>query len=142
MIKKQMYMHLNFVDPKIKILCDLQFVVLSPIPKSKNSEIREILLNRRKTEISECSFFNRWNPVQMTLNSQPFTDVIQIVIDPICSGWIKFIVLCFSLLSVKLLRPLSPNCVIFVIDYYAHEKIQLWKIIILWKSTWKIFRTE
>ena len=142
MIKKQIYMHLNFVDSKIKILCDLQFVVLSPIPKNKNSEIREILLNRRKTEISECSFFKRWNPVQMTLNSQPFTDVFQIVIHPICSGWIKFVGLCFSLLSVKLLRPLSPSCVIFVIDYFAHEKIQLWKIIIFWKSTWKIFRTE
>ena len=36
-------MHLNFIDPKVKIFCDFRVFVLSSIPKNKNSEIKEIL---------------------------------------------------------------------------------------------------
>ena len=50
-IKKQIHIHLNFIDPKIKIFRDFQVFVLSPIPKSKNSEITEILQKCHNTKI-------------------------------------------------------------------------------------------
>ena len=51
MIKKHMPMYLNFEDPKIKIFRDFRVFVLSPIPKSENSEITEIYQKPRNTEI-------------------------------------------------------------------------------------------
>ena len=45
MIKKQIQMYLNFVDPKIKILRDFRVFVLSPIPKTKNLKSRKFIKN-------------------------------------------------------------------------------------------------
>ena len=50
-IEKQIHMHLNFVDTKIKIFRDFRVFTFSPIPKNKNSEITEILQKRHETEI-------------------------------------------------------------------------------------------
>ena len=44
-------MHLNFIDPKIKIFRDFQVFVLSPISKNENSEITEILQKDQNTEM-------------------------------------------------------------------------------------------
>ena len=61
-INKQVHIYLSFIDPKIKIFCDFQVFVLSPIPKNQNSEIMEILQKGLNTEMWGCS----WNAVQMT----------------------------------------------------------------------------
>ena len=50
-VEKQIHMHLNSIDPKIKIFCDFRVFVLSPIPKNENSEITEILQKHHNTEI-------------------------------------------------------------------------------------------
>ena len=42
-------MHLNFVDPKVKIFRDFQVFILGSIPKAENSEITEIY--EKKPEI-------------------------------------------------------------------------------------------
>ena len=44
-------MHLNFIDPKIKIFRDFRVFVLSPISKNENSEITEILQKDQNTEM-------------------------------------------------------------------------------------------
>ena len=44
-------MHLNFLDPKIKIFRDFRVVVLRPIPKNENSEITKIDQKPQNTEI-------------------------------------------------------------------------------------------
>ena len=51
-----MHIHLNFIDPKIKIFRDFQVFVLNPVPKNKNSEIKKILQKRRITDVLEYSF--------------------------------------------------------------------------------------
>ena len=51
MIKKQKPMYLNFADPKIEISRDFRVFILSPIPKSKKSEITEIYQKPQNTEI-------------------------------------------------------------------------------------------
>ena len=50
MVKKQINVDLNFIDPKIKIFRDLCVFVLSPLPKNENG-------NRGKTFISESIEF-------------------------------------------------------------------------------------
>ena len=45
-IKKQVHIHLNFINPKTKIIRDFRGFVLSPIPKNENLEITEILQKR------------------------------------------------------------------------------------------------
>ena len=47
MIKKQVHIDLNFINPKIKILRNFRVFVLSPIPKCENPEITEILKSRK-----------------------------------------------------------------------------------------------
>ena len=44
-------MHLNFIDPKIKIFRDFRVFVLSPISENENSEITEILQKDQNTEM-------------------------------------------------------------------------------------------
>ena len=44
-------MHLNFVDPKVKVFRDFWFFGLRPIPKNENSEIKEILQKCHNTVI-------------------------------------------------------------------------------------------
>ena len=44
-------MHLNIIDPKVKIFRDFRVFVLSSIPKNENSEITEILQKGRNTEM-------------------------------------------------------------------------------------------
>ena len=44
-------MHMNFVDPEIKIFHDFQVFVLRPIPKIENLEIIEIHGKPENTEI-------------------------------------------------------------------------------------------
>ena len=72
-IEKQIHIHLNFIDPKIKIFRNFQDFVLSPIPIPKNSEIMEILQKRHDTKIWECSFKNSWNAVKITSNSKLYS---------------------------------------------------------------------
>ena len=43
MIKNEVHIHFNFIDPKIRIYSDFRVFVWSPILKSKNPEITEIL---------------------------------------------------------------------------------------------------
>ena len=73
MIKNQIHMYLNFVDPNIKIFRDFRVFVLSPIPKSENQEITEIHQKSQNTEIWEYNFQNSWNIVQMTSFSKWFS---------------------------------------------------------------------
>ena len=51
MVKKQIRMHLNVINPKIKIFSDFWVFVLSLIPKNENSEITEILQKRHNTKM-------------------------------------------------------------------------------------------
>ena len=47
----KIHMHLNFIDPKIKIFRDFWVFVLSPIPKNENPKITEILQKGHNTEM-------------------------------------------------------------------------------------------
>ena len=44
--------------------------------------------------------------------------------------------------SLKLMRPHEPIFVTFSVSYYALKNLKLWKTILLWKTTKKIFRTR
>ena len=50
-IKKQVHIHLSFIDPKIKIFRDFQVFVLIPVLKNENPEIAEILQKGHNTEM-------------------------------------------------------------------------------------------
>ena len=50
-IEKQVHIHLNFIDPRIRIFHDFRVFVLSPILKNKDSEITEILQKGHNTEM-------------------------------------------------------------------------------------------
>ena len=50
LIEKQIHMHLNFIDPKVKIFRDFRVFVFRTILKNENSEITEILQKRYNTE--------------------------------------------------------------------------------------------
>ena len=78
-IKKQVHIHLSFIDPKIKIFRDFWVFILSSIPKNENSEITEILQKGHNTEMWECSFKSSWNAVQMTSNSKSFSHIANLV---------------------------------------------------------------
>ena len=64
-IEKQIHMHLNFIDPKIKIFRGFWLFVLSPIPKNEILEITEILQKRHDTEIWEYNFKKCWNDIKI-----------------------------------------------------------------------------
>ena len=74
-IKKYIHMHLNILDLKIKIFCDLQVFVLSSIPKYENSGIAEMLQKRYNTEIRKCTFKNSSNALQITSTSKWFSHI-------------------------------------------------------------------
>ena len=65
-IKKQVHIHLNFINPKIKIIRDFRVFILSPIPKNENPKITEILQKRHNTEIWQCGFKNSADILQVT----------------------------------------------------------------------------
>ena len=69
-IKKYIHMHLNILDLKIKIFCDLRVFVLSSIPKYENPGIVEMLQKRYNTEIRKCTFKNSSNALQITSTSK------------------------------------------------------------------------
>ena len=79
MIKKQVHIHLSFIDPKIKIFRDFRVFVLRPILKNENSEITEILRKGHNTETWEYSFKSSWNTVQMKSNSKSFSHIANLV---------------------------------------------------------------
>ena len=64
-IKKQAHMHLNFIDPKIKIFCYFRVFILRPIPKNENPEITEILQKGHNTKMWEYSWLLfKWDQTQ------------------------------------------------------------------------------
>ena len=66
-------MHLNIINPKIKIFRDFPVFILSPIPKFENSKFTEMPQNHHNTQIWECSFKNSWYVLQITSTSKWFT---------------------------------------------------------------------
>ena len=68
-------MHLNILDLKIKIFCDLRVFVLSSIPKYENPGIVEMLQKRYNTEIRKCTFKNSSNALQITSTSKWFSHI-------------------------------------------------------------------
>ena len=79
MIRKQVHIHLSYIDPKIKIFRDFRVFVLRPILKNYNSKITEILEECHHTEMWECSFKSSWNAVQMKSNSKSFSHIPNLV---------------------------------------------------------------
>ena len=79
MIRKQVHIHLSYIDPKIKIFRDFRVFVLRPILKNYNSKITEILEKCHHTEMWECSFKSSWNAVQMKSNSKSFSHIPNLV---------------------------------------------------------------
>ena len=80
-IKKQVHIHLSFIDRKKKIIRDFRVFVLSPILKNENWEITEILQKDHNTEMWEYSYKSSWNAVQMTLHSKSFSHIGNLVAD-------------------------------------------------------------
>lgn len=69
-IRKQIHIHLSFINPKRNIFVDLQVIFFIPLPQKETTEMLEILQERHNTEIWECIFKNSCNSVKMTSNSK------------------------------------------------------------------------
>ena len=132
-IKKQVHIHLSFIDPKIKIFRDFRGFVLRPILKNENSEIAEILLKGHNTEMWECSFKSSWNAFQMTSNSKSFGHIANLVASIWVlkafdsSGYITFDSLfVMSVLTLKKLKQWSKKRSIYLSFIDPQKKVFPW----------------